>query len=443
MFTADLKAHERKLLEEYFPPELGELIISLLGFNRELRRDSFAHFDTHDRIKVSGSIGKKLEIRDLMRLPGLSLNYTHKEIEGVWQVIGDELRISEFDGHSTKLEKAIDSILPYDSGDSEIIPITIFIPKVDKSRSGSLNNHSTSWDFYNLQYESDSDTQGFGDLSRNPESYFGLRLFLALKLMGLANINQSAKNNSKFFLHLINSTELDAHFKRIDTSRLKEHQKLSKQLLKMESMNKKTSDNSKLKEIQSNIYNLSERINNLSLGFEGGRRKAGFYYTLDRKPGYKHQLDDEELIYPTLNSKIKPKSRYKDNRIELDGNVPTPRHLRRMRFALSYLISMTSGTAVTFNIKSQNYKEIMGPVLLLPETWNEFALALKQHNPRNEVGVYDESVSESDFREQCKSAVYMDFWYKRKKFMRLIPGISHTSDQDIDHEQRIKLGNIG
>ncbi|HEY9029755.1 MAG TPA: hypothetical protein VIM93_00190 [Kangiella sp.] len=440
MFTENLKAHEKRLLQESFPDGLGDLILSLLGLNDALKQESFELLNTHDRIKVPREYSDSLEVEDLRLLPNLLLNHSYKQLEGKWDQdpFGSDLSIRNVNEYSSKLEDAIDDIFPYNKDGSEITPITILIPNIAEERNDVLMGRSTNWDFYNLKYESEGDKQGFKELADQPETCFGLRLFLALKLLGVANIKQSKKNNPKLFLHLIDSTDLDKHFKRIDISKLKKYTSLHKELKEAENAMDKSSSKNNIQELVDRVNTISNEINDLTLVLDSGRRKAGFYYALERKPGCEPQKDVDDFIFPTINSKIKSKLQYQDNRIELDGFKASPRYLRRMRYALNYLIPMTGGTAITINVKSEKYKEIKGPTLILPKVWNEFALALKQHNPKNQTEEYDESMSDADFREQCKSAVYMDFWHKREQFMRLIPGISHTSDRDIDDEQRLK-----
>ena len=105
------------------------------------------------------------------------------------------------------------------------------------------------------------------------------------------------------------------------------------------------------------------------------------------------------------------------------------RFIDRMNFMLSYLFSMTSGTAITILVEPQKthlsgpkHHGVEAPTIILPKVWNELALAIKQHNPRDRVkNYYDEAENDHVDKSTFQNALYLDFWHKREELMRCIP----------------------
>ncbi|NVJ66210.1 MAG: hypothetical protein HWE16_06955 [Gammaproteobacteria bacterium] len=448
MFTDNLKAHERILIEEAFPKELNELVLTLLGIN-QTRLGYFAEmFCKNDNIKVPSYLVDAIVPEELENLPAVELNYGKSSLKAAWKLCGEELELQGSEDYANKLEAMIDEVFPYGNQRSDIIPVTILIPGNNYSVDNSLVGRESSWKHYSLNYDSAGKVLGFEDLCSDPKLGFGLRLFLVMKVLGMVKLGQYQKNNSKLFTHLMYSTKLKNQFYLFGSEKLKEYRKIHHKLegnlkrckeLELEISSAKESSKrgslkrkkTELKDTQDLIRKLDKQCNSFNFEYDGIERHFGFYYTLDRRPGASEKRAEANYLFPTLNLKKSKSFGYRDNRIELDKGKPSPRYLRRVRFALNYLMPLTGGTAITLKIKNTELKEIKGPTLILPKTWNDFVIALKTHNPNEETASYSDTLEENEFNELCKSAVYMDYWHKREVFMRVFPRIRNTSSEDI------------
>ncbi|MDT3320788.1 hypothetical protein Q4Q52_13600 [Shewanella sp. SP1S2-4] len=113
---------------------------------------------------------------------------------------------------------------------------------------------------------------------------------------------------------------------------------------------------------------------------------------------------------------------------------------------LSYLFLMTSSTAITIlvklappsSLKGAKSQGIEAPTIILPKVWNELALAIKQHNPRDKVkNYYDEAENDHVDKSSFQNALYFDFWYKTEELMRCIPTVKWLDLLSKVHKNKI------
>ena len=74
-------------------------------------------------------------------------------------------------------------------------------------------------------------------------------------------------------------------------------------------------------------------------------------------------------------------------------------------------------------------KKINTPTLILPKVWNQLANEIKRHSHKKEVVDYDDfmTMEGGDLKGIYKSALYGNFWVKRRELLRAIPIISGTT----------------
>ena len=92
---------------------------------------------------------------------------------------------------------------------------------------------------------------------------------------------------------------------------------------------------------------------------------------------------------------------------------------------------MTCGTAITFYIKKESEEQkIRAPLLILPKAWDELAMALKDHSPKEELPEYSDE-DELEFRKACGETVHEKLWGRKATFMQSTVPISDTSAIDV------------
>lgn len=304
------------------------------------------------------------------------------------------LQPSHLDEYTNKLQKAIDTIYPNNSeADLDLIPVTILLPNSYPQEGDELDGKYSYWEFINIKNEDNGEAQGFQALAEDPDSFYGLRLFLVFKALGLAKTNQGEKNLSKIFFDLINSTPLAEHFTLLSSKKsriyqqvTKELESLEKKLIKLEKKEKTTEI--ELNEQKSLIEKKRKQLNKMTLLSTNDDIKSGCYYSLpiDELSTINNQkfeaTPDAYPVLPTLSSDLYCPL-YTTNRAEINKGKPSPLKMNQMRFMLAYLFPMTSGTAITFYIKKEDSEQnIAAPLLILPETWNKLGLGLKNKNPK-------------------------------------------------------------
>ncbi len=443
MFTDNLKAHERILIEEIFPKELNDLILTLLGINKAKPGYFTEMLCENDGVRVPSYLVDIITPEDLENLPPVKLNYSRSSLKAIWKLSGEDLKLQGPDDYVSELQSVIDKIFPFGNQRSDSIPVTILIPGNNYSEDNRLVGRESTWKHYSLNYDSAGEKLGFEDLCSDPTLGFGLRFFLAMKVLGMVKLCQYKKNNSKLFTHFMYSTKLKEQFYLFGSEKLKKYKEVHRKLeenrkickeLELEissaKKNSKCSSSSsmteKLKATKDLIRKYKMQCYSFDFEYDGIERHFGFYYTLERRPGAPGGGSEANYLFPTLNIKRSKNFKYSDNRIELNKGKPSPMYLERVRYALNYLMPLTGGTAITLNIKNTELKEIKGPTLILPKTWNDFVMALKKHNPNEKTASYTEALKENEYSEMSKSAVYMDYWHKREEFMRVFPKIANT-----------------
>tara|TARA_R110001592_G_scaffold361992_1_gene674481 strand:- start:3807 stop:5441 length:1635 start_codon:yes stop_codon:yes gene_type:complete len=367
---------------------------------------------------------------------------------------------SDFDNYTNQIQKAADTIYPLSSeSDTDLIPITILLPSSTEQEGDSLIGKTSSWKFITIK-NTDSDDKkklGFNKLAENVDLFFGLRLFLVMKAIGLTSTNSSENNGSKVFIDLLNSTSLAKHFNLLNADKVRQYIKLTTKLAslkrKLDGLDRTKKES--IKKINESITSISNILNDMSLVATPREVKSGVYFALpvknitdieklDDENNIEDIDPDEQYVLPTLNTSLRSDV-FTTNKLGVDKNNGKPelRIIKRMRYMLANLLPFTSGTAITFYIKKENEKqEIRAPLLILPKEWDSLAAALKTHHPLEELPEYSED-DEKKFRNDCLKALYphpdrdSD---EKDEYARFVPVISDVSGEDIKSIKYLKPG---
>lgn len=481
--TREKKSHEKVISRVYVDDTLDDLALSALGmFNTPIEK--LTHFfDVEEEIYMHKDILRPFDKDDVKKLPDLKLNLEIFEADTDW-VLKDDGNFGFYendqDDYIARIQKAIDNIYPNNkTADKNLVPITILLPNVDpfdieglegseleftKNDYEQLDGVSSYsyWQFITLKNESDGESKGFQELAEDRQSFFGLRLFLALKALGIVKTSQYEKNAPKIFSEILESTPLKEHFELLNKEIVTKHKSLivdlNLLLKKLEKLVKEydglsIEDNifssindhriakrkhlsDEINKIESSIENIRDEIDEIIEFIKADNEKSNLYYalpiedvvSLDSK---KFDLDpDHNFVIPTLDTSLNA-PKFEMNKLPMNKGNPAPLFMRRMRFMLTYLFPMTCGTAITFYIKKESdEQQIKAPLLILPEAWDELAMALKEHNPKEELPEYSDE-DELEFRKACVETVHEKLWGRKSTFMRSTVPITDTSEVDV------------
>lgn len=502
-YTSEMKPHEKILNKLCLESGLDDLILSLLSLSdTPIERYKNKLID-NERNHVSDNLKLDLTSDDLARLDKIELNTEVFEAKGTWAREGEMLCISSKPEYIANLQKGIDNIYPDNNRDLTMVPITLLLPKSVMTESDNLEGKECNWQFIKINNESANEKPGFKELADDTQHLYGLRLFTALKLLGLAQTNNGKKKGSILFPNILRASNLSSHFELINSSDIRTHSKvdsafhrcngkiqsLKNKIFRINSdVNEKTKklkkkENSlieltitdkdaqknkhktlKLKEDISSLENsLAElKVKIVTLSDEKNSKEnelsllkdktkllkpikhcsninEGFFYTVPAdllykisrtKVGQAKKLG--KFILPTVGANFDCPD-FSTNSTITDNEKPERADMDRMRFMLSYLFSITNGTAITIfvnktknELKGKKFQGVDAPLLILPRVWNELALGMKTHNPKSETDEYKDNFGAS-LREMCVAAVHSDFWHKRETLMREIPNILNTS----------------
>lgn len=508
-YTTELKPHEKILHNLCLDKGLDKLILSLLGLSDlpiSEHKDSLVDIEKN---KISDNLKLDLTAEDITRLPKIQLNASTITASGEWSQEGNHLRISSHPEYLTNLQKGIDHIFPDNKRDLSLIPITLLLPSSVTTDGENLVGKKCSWDFIKVNNESTDEALGFSDLACDTSHLYGLRLFTALKFLGMAKTNHGKRNAPQVFPNLLRASNLNKHFNLLKSSDIREHSKVDtayhhciKQLITLDNkFHKVKSDikeqkkkvdrlkesieavgyrKIKLQTKEDKISKLNERVNKLQVSLEKlnlelislpQRKKDkedvrvslekqmksldpirrcnnindGFFYsippehirknnptTFRQSQNNSKDNKSKKFILPTVNSHFELPD-FVTNTTEINYEKPAPLDMKRMKFGLSYLFSMTNGTAVTFyvdkaktQLKGDKFQGIDAPLLILPRIWNELVLGAKLHDPKNKTREY-KYTSEENFREMCIAAIHTGLHHKIETLSREIPYISNIS----------------
>lgn len=448
---SELKPHEKVLRQLICNEDINTFILHILGLecvDIELLKKSV---ETNKKLRKPYL--DILDVETLFQLPVLKTNAQKKSVNGKWQKVDGLLQISESEDYENALAEAIEEIFPLEPRQDGAIPVTLLLPNSIEMDGDNLCGKESNWQFFNIDAATNHQC-----LIDDKYSFFGLRLFSVFQSLGLVQPLQK-KSGNKTLANILQSTALNDHFALVCSENIKVHhkkdrdfQKLSNENDKLKaqitSLNKKLDDgfythkNDKLSAINKEIKLVNERIKLLKTELDQTHSALvdtdkklivknisnPFYYCFHSEllEGIKNEIRCGFTL-PAL--KFPETTKYTSNIIEVDGNLPTKRSLKRMQFMLAYLFSMTCGTAITFYFKPHKTKfrgaKLQGleaPTLILPKEWNELALAAKTHRPDKKVGRYNRENSDCEVsRDSYLQAIYYDYWYKREELMRCIP----------------------
>lgn len=462
-YSNEMKWHEKLLSELATPEGVDELILSLLGVQGNSLRNYSRLFNIRDEVEIPENDLSHFSIESLLEAPELLLNTSNTVAEDVWKVENNMISLSNHTEYSEQLIKAVDCICPHKTMPvNDTVPVTILIPDSNILKSSRLDGKKTSWRFIKINEEDCEDKVGLERAVEEEGYLLGLRLFLIFKILGLTSSQQPSKNLSSTFPKLLKELKLNEQFKFISTKKLREKRslirkenelylKVKKKKRLLERLDEKIkkiksdllSDDSKLElliENKGNLLNelksLTEKERSLAREYVGlniyhssNAPKKGFYYSIPRFVlneanifSYDDDVDSDKQIVPTLSINLEmPK--YKASSFENE-----PSDFRHMRLMLSYFFPMTTGTAITFNIRKGTYKT---PQLILPERWNELVMAMKDHNSTKPSSKTEEAMTEGNFRGICMAALHEGLHHENREFMRLLPYVPNTSADDV------------
>ncbi len=321
-----IKKHEKEINTVYISDGMDTVIENILGISPLPISTFEKYFDKKERINIPPKILTKFEASDLKNLPNYKLNVEKFDADTDWLTKDGELTFINEDEYKPLIEKAVDTIFPYGNEDkNDLIPVTILLPNVnpleeDDEYIDDVSNNYSYWEFINIKNGNDGDKKGFQTLAEDTNSYFGLRLFLALKSLGLINIYQTEKNTSKTFIDILKSTPLSKHFKLLDGEEVKKYTDGIDEIKKLENKIKelqKSQNNTgigEIKKINKSIEEISNEISEIiksTLCIKVEKALSKFYYSLPIEnlsslDKNKFDLDPEEdVVLPALKLNMK------------------------------------------------------------------------------------------------------------------------------------------
>ena len=455
---AKLKPHEIVLKSLVIDERITRFILTVLGIKESNDEQLGGVIRTNEKLKKS--YFNLFTAEALLSLPKLNLNIHSQRAQGEWIKSDNLLKISNDENYEKLLEEAINTIYPPKNVRADgLIPLTFFLPDSVEMDGDNLIGKKSCWNFITIKSESTSQATGSLELINNPDSLFGLRFFSIFQSLGLVDPLQSPKKNT-LFSNVIQSTGLGNHFNLVNSRYIKLWKMLNNilkiSLEKLEKIDIKINNKIDKRDSIANDYDcdkgaklqleietldsdkttILEEITNSENELEKLNNKVitnnitqSFYYCTKKHTPSDEELEDGIANFTLPAFKFTDSPIFQTNIIELDGNIPAKRFMERMQFMLSYLLSMTSGTAITFLLKPEKTelkgKKVQGletPTIILPKIWNELALGIKQHNPKESVENYFESTDKKSVdKTTYQQALYYDFWHKRQELLRCIP----------------------
>ena len=451
----ELKPHEKALKSLIIDERITKFILKTLGLAAYDDHELAGVINTNNKLKKS--YFDLFEASELLQLPKLNLNFTSISAEGEWIEDKGLLKVANNNDYEQIICQAIDNIFPHTLNADGLIPITILLPSSVEMEGDNLVGKKSSWNFILVNSQTNN-ALGSIDPINNLNSCFGLRLFSVFQSLGLVDSLQSVRKNT-FFSNLIQSTGLHKHFSLVDSENIKLFKKLEdfledldKKLRKIDSKINKlqhsesihhstkkreaisqelTKLRSQQKAMQEERTQAETELNKLNATLSITDTTKSFYYTIAKcvLQNEDSTTEDSTTEDPTNMDHTPPYKIPAFKFKESPAFQVNKRFIDRMNFMLSYLFSMTSGTAITILVEPQKthlsgpkHHGVEAPTIILPKVWNELALAIKQHNPRDRVkNYYDEAENDHVDKSTFQNALYLDFWHKREELMRCIP----------------------
>lgn len=467
--TEQLKPHEIALRQLCMDADHCDLIEALLGLNGQ-SLEQFTHLLTNGKVKQLDDVCNHFTPDDLAKLPFVEQDNNAKHVEGHW-IKGDELfAIDDSSDYAQKLNDSVCGIYPDFLGCEDTIPVTLLLPSSVQQDVMKLEGSASSWKFITVENfhfkpqklsvfaDTTTEKAKANRLKEQAESTLALRLYFAFKVLGLVDTQQSARNGSRIFLDLLRALDLSDQLNLLESTQLKAWTKTQKERLKLEeqfhtqevrdrtlddhSNSESSATRARKKkrrdEIHAKMFSIEQQIQQLDLkkpAPASPETKKALYYTIPdalfERLGWYGEDDKHSINFPTL--KLKKPTDLMFTTVCLGSpkkNDPTAllRDADKMRLMLCYLCSMTSGTAITFNVKRSAYRVdrktmgITSPTLILPEVWSDLAKGLKQHNSNSEVQAMSDGDYRSDgLRSDFVSAIHGDYLTKQDELLRLLP----------------------
>lgn len=430
--TKELKPHEKVLMHLGMDEGLNKLVLAMLGISDrkpcELQ-DLLTEPALKDQpIKQLHNVRGTFPIQALGVLPNINLAYSSTHISGNWVEDGNQFRMASDRSYDSALYESICAIYPDINSCSELVPVTLLLPSDVRADVSSLSDARSDWQFIRIGDETEDRPEGrrygLDYYSTATDELYALRFYLAFKFLGLVDVKHDPRSSKVLFLQILTALGMRDHLDLIDRVQL----------------SKWTKDN-RDKLIRGEEVKLDYEKLRSTIGPEISPK--AFYYTA---PLYRHpkilkaiENNDSEMIYfPFLTCKKSVSSPFQD--VNLGSQKAKDRKSLKhatsnMRTMLAYLCSMTSGTAITFNVpvlKKEGERKTTGitsPTLILPAAWNELALSHKGVRPGGEfIAMSDDEDDDSDERANFRNAIYANYYTKQDELLREIPGLPCWGD---------------
>lgn len=458
-----LKPHEKILRSLQVNPHTERTVTTLLGLSEldAIDEDTFGA----EKVDIREDFALHLTLGDYLTLRKPKVNKVSTSVAGLWGNKDGISTIINQDEYAEALGVAVDNILPIATGNDGLVPMTIFLPNAVKMDGDKLEGTESNWKFTQILNESNGEYFGLQAIFEQESLLYGAKILSALNSLGAASIKRSERNNSDFFSNLVQSTPLYSQFEYLDSKVVQKWKQLQKQLeeerKKIEKIERKIEKNNRMifKSSDRNSPKISAIIDENkrlkhelkeAVAFQNNKMNDDeledddlvtsslsndFYFAIPEEilETFSINTDSTEraILLPSL--RLKERESYQVTSVNVEKGNVAKWSTKRLRYMLSYLFPMTSGHAITLWIKPEANKVtvnstnlINAPTLILPSAWMGLVNELKQHSPKKETPDYDE-LEEEEVKGVYKSALYGDFWVKRRELLRAIPEISQTT----------------
>ena len=460
-----LKPHEVILRQLKAHPKTGDVVRVLLGISSKNMKGLSRVFEP-EKLDIRQEYSWHLGLDEYSKAKLPKINKKLSTVKGIWGNDGGISTIINQKAYTAKIETAIDKILSSPTQNSPLVPITILMPNVVQMDGDNLEGTESKWKFTQILHDTCGDKLGTGDLFNKPEFLYGARILSVFNSLGIAGVKRSERNKSDFFSHLVQSTSLHSQFEYLGSKAVHKWKKLQKQLdtldKKVRRLSEKVDKNyeiieqaikstsGKVVKARAEIEEYTRLIKQLtneqipideeleSIKLEAQNLGSDFYFAIPQSiyGSLSVNIKDSERLIALPSLRAKHLENFQVSGVNTKDGEVTKWSLKRMRYVLSYLFPMTSGHAITLWIQPEANERtvnrdnvIKSPTLILPSAWMMLMNDIKQHSPKEGTINYDEfeGKSETELKGVYKSALYGDFWAKRRDLLRVIPEITGTT----------------
>ena len=469
--TEELKEHEKHLMKLTLDSGFVEALTALALGEPITGDNDLSRYVQVSPSRIPGDLVENLQPKDLERITRLGVPISGPtSVEGSWVPTGEDGDWSieygnDLEGklEAVKLFEAIDEMMPPEQhiGRTELLPITILLPDQIATDVEKLSDVKSSWRFFGV---GDRDCKLTSQKARIALSLRLISLLQAIKVtdtlvrrvngaftqqvLKMSPISDGVvpiKKGTDLRPGLVQLGRMAAETNRIDRKRSTSRRDPPPRYMSVASEVEKSDVRKSMLTVKLPTRKSCYIAINPDLYGELEDRDP--MVGVDQKAKTEIELDlDKQLVEPEGGDysllRFEPKEDYvyhfkasslsfryafssKDSQLYVREN----RHVRQ---ALAYLMSLTSGVAITFYLEKPQLKQRKGssdleknqglvqPTLILPEHWFDVIDALKNGTDSGtKAGMSDDKYNSGDIRKDLYTALCQSYKKKKDEILRI------------------------